>query len=348
MMKRPVIKKGIKLIVIPVLALVIAFYASIYWYSYGKETNKEIWEKNSGIPNCGQWKTDEFDLYGSVRIFERLPSDFNLFNALAFKEALKDYLDYIKKSGFYGKFSDGLYNSPDCYFYNNLPFGRYYFFSFVTPGVYDEKSLQAAISDWRISPCFSYPGRKKAIKLIRDKINIEERDRFMSRTPLMKAVMFGQTDLIKMLIEAGANVNATDASKRSALYYACNHSYSPIFKPDVQSQEVVVTAFRAAADVTSTEVKLLLDSGADPCLPDENGVTPFLAAIESRNLGTACQVAGITDVLKKKTVEEHFSYFFPRQDEEKVNPRLISGYFESSTIETRLKEKLARHVNPGK
>jgi len=63
-------------------------------------------------------------------------------------------------------------------------------------------------------------------------------DRWYYWTPLIHACQMGHEDVVKLLIDSGANVNAESSTKRSVLWLAC---------------------FRGNGDI----IKLLLDNGAD-------------------------------------------------------------------------------------
>ncbi|XP_076823769.1 ankyrin repeat domain-containing protein 17-like isoform X2 [Clavelina lepadiformis] len=80
-------------------------------------------------------------------------------------------------------------------------------------------------------------------------------------TPLMEAAQEGQLDLVKFLIQQGANVNATTTSGDSALSYACEHGHTDV------------------ADH-------LLAAGADLEHETEGGRTPLMKAARAGHLCT--------------------------------------------------------------
>ena len=80
--------------------------------------------------------------------------------------------------------------------------------------------------------------------------NINEKDPFGGSSPLITASLFGKTEMAKLLIEAGADVNFQNNDESTALH---------------------VAAFFCRPDV----VKLLLEKGADKSLKNKYGQTPY-------------------------------------------------------------------------
>ncbi len=91
--------------------------------------------------------------------------------------------------------------------------------------------------------------------------NVNQADK-EGETPLMNAVKFYNYEIIERLLRVpGIQVNAQDAQGRTAL----SGMISP-FAGSVREDEQIIRA--------------LLKAGADPNLPDKNGITPFMAAKE--------------------------------------------------------------------
>lgn len=79
-------------------------------------------------------------------------------------------------------------------------------------------------------------------------------------TPLMEAASGGYADIVKLLIEHGANVNAKSSVGNTALTYACCGGYEDV-------------------------VKILLDAGADVEHQNDNGHTPLMEAASCGHVG---------------------------------------------------------------
>ena len=82
------------------------------------------------------------------------------------------------------------------------------------------------------------------------KAEIEARDR-RGATPLMHAAAFGNLEIFRILLDAGADVNATNESKATALLWAAR-------QPE--------------------KARLLIERGADPNAKSKQGFTPLMGA----------------------------------------------------------------------
>lgn len=80
--------------------------------------------------------------------------------------------------------------------------------------------------------------------------DLNEREPTMGSTPLISASVFGKTEVVKVLIEAGADVNIQNNQGSTALHTA---------------------AFLCRTEI----VRMLLDHGADPSLKNIFGSTPL-------------------------------------------------------------------------
>ncbi|KAL7794854.1 hypothetical protein V8C43DRAFT_321631 [Trichoderma afarasin] len=105
----------------------------------------------------------------------------------------------------------------------------------------------------------SYCGHTTIAKMcLENGANIEARDTVHTRTPLLWAATEGQDDVVKLLIEKGADVTANEYG-RTSLLWASKQGYEAI-------------------------VKLLLEAGADTEITDNsNGQTPLLWATKQGN-----------------------------------------------------------------
>ncbi len=79
-------------------------------------------------------------------------------------------------------------------------------------------------------------------------------------TPLMEAASGGYSDIVKLLIDHGANVNAKSSVGNTALTYACCGGYEEV-------------------------VRILLEAGADVEHQNENGHTPLMEAASCGHVG---------------------------------------------------------------
>ena len=99
------------------------------------------------------------------------------------------------------------------------------------------------------------------IKFLIDKgVSVNETDN-NGVTPLHRAVRFRSLTAVKMLLDAGAEVNAVDRrSQSTALHRAVTNSGAP--------------ATAGKTDVAVSIVKLLLSRGADATIKNKSGKTP--------------------------------------------------------------------------
>jgi ankyrin repeat protein len=80
--------------------------------------------------------------------------------------------------------------------------------------------------------------------------NINEKDPFGGSSPLISASLFGKTEMAKVLIEAGADLNFQNNDGSTAL-----HTAAFFCRPEI--------------------VRILLDKGADKTLKNKFGATPY-------------------------------------------------------------------------
>ncbi|XP_022091038.1 ankyrin repeat and KH domain-containing protein mask-like isoform X2 [Acanthaster planci] len=98
--------------------------------------------------------------------------------------------------------------------------------------------------------------------LLKMNANVEDRGSKGDCTPLMEAASAGHVDIVKLLIDYGADVNAQSSAGNTPLMYACSGGHEDA-------------------------VKVLLDHGANIEDHNENGHTPLMEAASSGHVGIA-------------------------------------------------------------
>ncbi|PIK60415.1 putative ankyrin repeat and KH domain-containing protein mask [Apostichopus japonicus] len=98
--------------------------------------------------------------------------------------------------------------------------------------------------------------------LLKINANVEDRGSKRDCTPLMEAASAGHVDIVKLLLEYEADVNAQSSAGNTPLMYACSGGHEEI-------------------------VKILLDNGAKIEDHNENGHTPLMEAASSGHVAIA-------------------------------------------------------------
>jgi len=137
----------------------------------------------------------------------------------------------------------------------------------------------------------AYAGRTDLIsRLIEMKVDVNKPVRGLTAsapgtgwTPLMIAAAEGHAETVSALLQAGANVNATNALGRTALMFASSYGFLAIVQDllDQRADANIVpkdttgwTALISAARNGHLEViRVLLDHGADASIKDKQGKT---------------------------------------------------------------------------
>lgn len=109
------------------------------------------------------------------------------------------------------------------------------------------------------------------------KIDVEVRNR-QDESPLMIAALKGMTDVVRQLLDKGADVNKPGWTP---LHYAATHGHLQIMNllleehayVDAESPNGTTPLMMAAMYGTPSAVKLLLEAGADPLLKNQLGLT---------------------------------------------------------------------------
>jgi serine/threonine-protein phosphatase 6 regulatory ankyrin repeat subunit B len=115
------------------------------------------------------------------------------------------------------------------------------------------------------------------------------------RTALALAVWHGQVEAVRMLMEAGADVRIRDASGRTLRMIAAYKRHPGIIElfrgTELEEGGLEADLLAAAARGDRATVKALLESGANPHVPDEAGNTPLALAASRGWIGVIEELA---------------------------------------------------------
>jgi uncharacterized protein len=112
-----------------------------------------------------------------------------------------------------------------------------------------------------------------------------------SFSPLLLACQYGNTDILRALLDAGADVNDVSSNGISALTLCAGSAPTTIVKRFIEQGAKVTSAdvlgqtalMHAAANGKSDNVSLLLNSGANINRVTKKGFTPLFFALKSNN-----------------------------------------------------------------
>tara|TARA_Y100001970_G_scaffold36092_1_gene44621 strand:+ start:3997 stop:4641 length:645 start_codon:yes stop_codon:yes gene_type:complete len=119
---------------------------------------------------------------------------------------------------------------------------------------------------------------------------------------LFDAVECGNIEIVKMMIQFGADKDMKDKDGDSALHYAAQFGHTDVVKllldagavKEVKNNDGATPLHYAIGENNFDAVKLLLDAGAEMEVKDEDGKTPLHWAAESTEAGED----GYTDIVE--------------------------------------------------
>jgi uncharacterized protein len=116
--------------------------------------------------------------------------------------------------------------------------------------------------------------------LLEQGANVNAKDDEHEETPLMLAVKFAGVDMVQLLVEAGADVDARDSWGRTALFYApvSSEAFRVLLRAGadirVRDEEGNSILMRKVSESASlSDVEELLRLGVDPDLQNGDGET---------------------------------------------------------------------------
>jgi ankyrin repeat domain-containing protein 50 len=137
----------------------------------------------------------------------------------------------------------------------------------------------------------SYLGLEAVVKLLlkMGKTKIDSKDDGYDQTPLSWAAKFGHEAVVKLLLDAKADINPKDDGGRTPLLWAAENGHEAVVKlllgakADIDSKDDSgrTPLSWAAENGREAIVKLLLDAKADIDSKDDRGRTPLLWAAEN-------------------------------------------------------------------
>ena len=135
-------------------------------------------------------------------------------------------------------------------------------------------------------------GHKNIVQLlIESGADIDAKDKY-GQTDLYKALQVGQTEIAKQLIEVGADAKAEDKFGNTALHIASDAENVKLLianGADVNAidEHGFSVISGAAIHGYTKKIKILLDNGADVNAKDQHGYTPLLKALQDRHIKAA-------------------------------------------------------------
>ena len=152
-------------------------------------------------------------------------------------------------------------------------------------------------------------GNVDAVKRLIKHVDLDELDPVSGTTVLMKASDGGHSEIVKMLLDAGANTNRRDAGGWSPLRHVIRQGDQQVIKmliergADVNYKSYQETLLMSAAEVGNAgSVQQLIDALADLYPVCADGKSALVYASENDNL-TACTLL-IVDAMLRPAQEQ--------------------------------------------
>ena len=147
-------------------------------------------------------------------------------------------------------------------------------------------------------------------------------------TPIVSAAVSGSLDIVKKLVDAGADINQRKMNGESALSDAVYFNYYEIAEYLLErGADPNIVAYEGLTPLAVSEnarmVKLLLAYGADPNIPDAEGDLPIVARIDNGDYESVrLLIDAGTDLDKKNNFGEsararaaRVSFYYPQINE---------------------------------
>jgi len=159
----------------------------------------------------------------------------------------------------------------------------------MTEQLYPQDEPEKWISDTSVLHLVARAGSVGALQVLlkHPELDLEARDG-IGRTPIFRAAVWGRYDVVKILHNAGADVNATDYEFGTPLFYAATYGYADTVLTlielgadmNARGGPYCLTTLHIAVALGYTDtVEVLIEAGADLNLTDAMGWTPLDVAI---------------------------------------------------------------------